>query len=187
MKPGATRTLPEAYDVLAADGSEVRILLSLAGGGMAHFLLRPGQVSRAVRHRTVEEIWYILSGAGEMWRSAGGEQQIVALSPGMCLTIPLGTAFQFRCNGRERLAAVAVTMPPWPGDDEAEMVRRRLGSCRARHRRLMPASMTRFSPVVNADASPARSTAAPPGAQCGADRGASPYASTDLTLTIDPP
>ena len=116
-----TTTLPGAPDLLAPDGSEVRILLSLAGGSMAHFLLPAGQVSRAVRHRTVEEIWYVLSGAGEMWRSVEGDEAIVPLSPGTCLTIPAGTEFQFRSLGSEPLAAVAVTMPPWPGEDEAVM------------------------------------------------------------------
>jgi mannose-6-phosphate isomerase-like protein (cupin superfamily) len=36
------------------------------------------------------------------------------------LDIPLGTTFQFRSTGDEPLAAVGTTMPPWPGDDEAE-------------------------------------------------------------------
>jgi mannose-6-phosphate isomerase-like protein (cupin superfamily) len=115
-------TLPHDLDVLAPDGSEVRILLSLAGGSMAHFQLPAGRVSRAVRHRTVEEIWYVLSGQGEMWRSAGGQQQIVTLTPGTCLTIPAGVDFQFRSQPAEALAAVAITMPPWPGDGEAEFV-----------------------------------------------------------------
>ena len=115
-------TLPHDLDVLAPDGSEVRILLSLAGGSMAHFQLPAGRVSRAVHHRTVEEIWYVLSGQGEMWRSAGGQQQIVTLTPGTCLTIPAGVDFQFRSQPAEALAAVAITMPPWPGDGEAEFV-----------------------------------------------------------------
>jgi mannose-6-phosphate isomerase-like protein (cupin superfamily) len=115
-------TLPHDLDVLAPDGSEVRILLALAGGSMAHFQLPAGRVSRAVRHRTVEEIWYVLSGQGEMWRSAGGQQQIVTLTPGTCLTIPAGVDFQFRSQPAEALAAVAITMPPWPGDGEAEFV-----------------------------------------------------------------
>ena len=41
---------------------------------------------------------------------------------GVCVTIPLGTHFQFRSLGDEPLAALAVTMPPWPGDDEAVVV-----------------------------------------------------------------
>jgi mannose-6-phosphate isomerase-like protein (cupin superfamily) len=122
MDIGSTMTLPHDLDVLAPDGSEVRILLSLAGGSMAHFQLPAGQVSRAVRHRTVEEIWYVLSGQGEMWRSAGGQEEVVALAPRMCLTIPVGVGFQFRSQPAEALAAVAITMPPWPGDGEAEFV-----------------------------------------------------------------
>jgi len=117
-----TITLPSSPDVFAPDGSEVRILLSLAGGSMAHFNLQAGQVARAVRHRTVEEIWYILSGHGEMWRSDGTREVTALLRPGVCLTIPVGTVFQFRAMPDEPLAAVAVTMPPWPGESEAETI-----------------------------------------------------------------
>jgi mannose-6-phosphate isomerase-like protein (cupin superfamily) len=121
MTTGSTTNLPNGPDLIAPDGSEVRLLLSLTGGSMAHFLLHPGQISRPVRHRSVEEIWYILSGKGEMWRSVGDQQQTVLLSPGTCLTIPVGTTFQFRCIGNDNLTAVAITMPPWPGDGEAEI------------------------------------------------------------------
>lgn len=114
-----SRPLPAARDVAAPDGSDVRILLGLAGGGMAHFTLAPGAVSTAVAHRTVEEIWYVLAGRGEMWRSQDGREEVTPLDPGLCLTIPLGTRFQFRALGAEPLSAVAVTMPPWPGADEA--------------------------------------------------------------------
>jgi len=114
--------VPAARDSIAPDGSEVRILLGLRGGGMAHFQLAPGQTSKAVTHRTVEEIWYFVSGRGEMWRQQGGREETVAVEPGVCLTIPLGTAFQFRSFGPESLAAVGLTMPPWPGDGEAVAV-----------------------------------------------------------------
>jgi len=117
-----TKQLPAARDVIAPDGSDVRVLLGLARGGMAHFVLAPGQISTAVTHRTVEEIWYVLSGRGEMWRRQGEREDVVAMEPGMCLTIPLGTHFQFRSLGPDELAAVAVTMPPWPGDGEALVV-----------------------------------------------------------------
>jgi len=114
-----TKRLPADRDVVAPDGSDVRILLGLAGGGMAHFELAPGRTAGAVTHRTVEEIWYILRGEGEMWREQGGRETVEALRPGVCLTIPLGTRFQFRALGDEPLSAVAITMPPWPGEDEA--------------------------------------------------------------------
>ncbi len=117
-----TKHLPAAPDVAAPDGSDVRILLGLAGGGMAHFELAPGAVTKAVRHRTVEEIWYVVAGRGEMWREQDGRAEVTALEPGLCLTIPLGTRFQFRATGDVPLAAVAITMPPWPGADEAVFI-----------------------------------------------------------------
>ena len=86
---------------------------------MAHFELAAGQTSTAVAHRTVEEIWLVLSGRGEMWRKQGAREEVVTVERGVCLTIPLGTHFQFRSLGGEPLAAVGVTMPPWPGEGEA--------------------------------------------------------------------
>jgi len=111
-----------ARDDVAPDGSDVRLLLGLRGGGMAHFELPPRQTSTAVTHRTVEEIWLFLSGRGEMWRRQGGHEEIVPVEAGVCLTIPLGTHFQFRSFGYEALSAVGVTMPPWPGEGEAMRV-----------------------------------------------------------------
>ena len=118
----ATKHLPMQRDVVAPDGSDVRVLLQLAHGGMAHFELAPRQTSKAVVHRTVEEIWYFLSGRGQMWRQHDGHAQVVDVCAGVCLTIPLGTRFQFRSLGDEPLAAICVTMPPWPGDGEAIVV-----------------------------------------------------------------
>jgi len=122
----ATQRLPAEPDVVAPDGSDVRVLLRLGGGSMAHFELGPGRTSAAVRHRTVEEIWYVLGGTGRMWRrepdgprAPGPREEVVALAAGTCLTIPSGTAFQFRADGEEPLRAVGVTMPPWPDHDEA--------------------------------------------------------------------
>ena len=86
---------------------------------MAHFELGPGRTSKAVAHRTVEEIWFVLSGRGEMWRKQDAREEVVPFESGVCLTIPLGTRFQFRSFGYEPLAAVGVTMPPWPGEGEA--------------------------------------------------------------------
>jgi mannose-6-phosphate isomerase-like protein (cupin superfamily) len=109
-------------DVIAPDGCEVRLLAQTERGSMAHFTLGPGQVSRAVAHRTVEEVWYFLSGQGRMWRRQGDGETVVDVAPAISLAIPLGTQFQLRNDGTEPLAAVAVTMPPWPGDDEAYFV-----------------------------------------------------------------
>ena len=118
----ATKVVGAAADVIAPDGCEVRILSQTPRGSMAHFALGPGQVSRAVAHRTVEEVWYFLAGQGRMWRRQGDEEALVEVAPGVSLSIPLGTHFQLRNDGVEPLAAVAVTMPPWPGDNEAYLV-----------------------------------------------------------------
>jgi mannose-6-phosphate isomerase-like protein (cupin superfamily) len=89
---------------------------------MAHFELAAGGVSAAVAHKTVEEIWFIISGEGQMWRRQGEREETIDLDPGVCLTIPLGTSFQFRASPSGPLGIVGVTMPPWPGADEAVVV-----------------------------------------------------------------
>jgi mannose-6-phosphate isomerase-like protein (cupin superfamily) len=118
----ATKMLALDADVIAPDGCEVRILAQTPRGSMAHFTLGAGQVARAVAHRTVEEVWYFLSGRGRMWRRQSDQEAIVQVAPGVSLAIPLGTHFQLRNDGDVPLAAVAVTMPPWPGEDEAYLV-----------------------------------------------------------------
>jgi mannose-6-phosphate isomerase-like protein (cupin superfamily) len=117
-----TKHVPSEATATAPDGSDVRVLLALREGGMAHFQLAPGRTSVAVTHRSVEEIWFVLSGHGQMWRKLAGHEETVDLEPGVCLTIPLGTHFQFRASGSAPLSAVGVTMPPWPGPDEAMVV-----------------------------------------------------------------
>jgi mannose-6-phosphate isomerase-like protein (cupin superfamily) len=117
-----TKPLPPVPDVTAPDGSDVRILLKLNGGSLAHFELAPGRTSIAVAHRTVEEIWYFLGGTGEMWRELDGRAEVTPVNPGVCITIPRGTRFQFRAIGDGPLSAVAITMPPWPGEGEAYKV-----------------------------------------------------------------
>jgi mannose-6-phosphate isomerase-like protein (cupin superfamily) len=120
MSDFATTRIPAARTAVAPDGSDVRV--SLRGGGMAHFELAPGRTSTAVTHRSVEEIWLFIAGRGEMWRKQGVREEIVPVEAGVCLTIPLGTHFQFRAFGSEPLTAVGVTMPPWPGEGEARVV-----------------------------------------------------------------
>jgi mannose-6-phosphate isomerase-like protein (cupin superfamily) len=117
MEPAfAAVRLADAPVVTAPDGSAVKPLCALPGAAsFAHFELAPGQVSRAVSHATVQEIWYVIGGIGRMWRSDGASEAVTDLAPGVCLTIPLGTAFQFRA-GDAGLRVVAVTVPPWPDD-----------------------------------------------------------------------
>ena len=122
MRAFETKSLAAAPDAIALDGTAVRLLAALSGGSFAHFELPAGAVSHAVVHRTVEEIWFFVSGRGELWRRAENREEVVAVSPGVCVTIPLGARFQFRASAEAPLAFVAVTMPPWPGEGEAEVV-----------------------------------------------------------------
>jgi mannose-6-phosphate isomerase-like protein (cupin superfamily) len=111
---------------------------------MVHCTLQSGQVTQAVRHRTVEEMWFCVAGAGQMWRrfsptptptpgptptptptpptearSESPSEEVVDLEPGVALSIPLGVAFQFRASGSRPLEVVIATIPSWPGEDEA--------------------------------------------------------------------
>lgn len=114
-----TRERAHAPDVIAPDGSEVRILAATTRGSMAQFTLPAGAVSKAVAHRTVEEVWLVTHGTGRMWRKLAEVEVTVDLRPGISVTIPVGALFQFRNDGDEPLHCVGVTMPPWPGMDEA--------------------------------------------------------------------
>lgn len=118
----ATRVLPAAYDALAPDGSEIRLLGALRGASMAHGTLPPGGVSLAVTHRSVEELWYVLGGEAELWRQQGGREEIVRVAAGTALTIPLGARFQFRTVGPVPFTFIMCTLPPWPGEGEAVRV-----------------------------------------------------------------
>ncbi len=117
-----TVALKAELDLHAPDGSEIRLLPSTERGSLCHCTLRPGQVSRPIRHRTVEEIWYVLKGCGEIWRKYAEDATIAELAAGVSLTIPRGCAFQFRNGGGEPLEILIITMPPWPGPEEAESV-----------------------------------------------------------------
>ena len=122
MSGFSTKRLPVRPDAVAPDGSDVRVLLQSSRGSLAHFELARGQTSIAVTHRTVEEIWYFLQGRGEMWRKLDAQEDVVSVEPGVAITLPCGTHFQFRSLGDEALAAIGVTMPPWPGEGEASLV-----------------------------------------------------------------
>ena len=114
--------IPNACDTLAPDGSEIRLLSLTSRGSMVHCTLNPGEVSLPVAHRTVEEVWYFLEGTGQVWRRFGDEERVVNVAQGVSLSIPVGAHFQFRTTGDGPLRFLIVTMPQWPGEDEAYRV-----------------------------------------------------------------
>lgn len=118
----STAELPKSRDAVAPDGSDVRVLVKCEGGSLAHFELASNEVSVAVTHRTLEEMWYFLSGNGEMWRrdELTGDESTVSVRSGVALTIPARTNFQFRSLGPEPLSAVGASVPAWPGTGDAQ-------------------------------------------------------------------
>jgi mannose-6-phosphate isomerase-like protein (cupin superfamily) len=120
-----TERLPEKYDYLAPDKSEIRNLLDMTMGGLAHCTLPPFSVSSAVKHKTVEEIWFFIEGYGEFWRKQGDNEEVTRVEPGICISISPEVSFQFRSLGSKALKSIIVTMPPWPGPQEAVPVKGR--------------------------------------------------------------
>ena len=106
-------------DAIAPDGSEIRYVeLRASRGSLVEVTLPPGRVSRPVRHKTVEEIWYFLNGSGKVWLDG----DVFEVRAGATVVIPTGRAFQFQTMGDAALRFLCYTSPPWPGDDEAEPV-----------------------------------------------------------------
>lgn len=114
--------LPRMPDAKSPAGADIRFLMDGATGNMIHCTVPPGQSNRATVHSTVSEFWYVLAGRGEIWRKSGAEERITALGPGVSIDIPVGTEFQYRNTGRTDLQFICISMPRWPGDQEASCV-----------------------------------------------------------------
>jgi mannose-6-phosphate isomerase-like protein (cupin superfamily) len=123
MTPSASGDRP--VDAIAPDGSEIRILADQAHGttraSLCEVRLRAGAVSRPVAHRTVEEIWHVTGGRGQVWRCPlRSHAEPIDVGPGDTIVIPAGWRFQFRAAPDTALTFLCYTTPPWPGADEAE-------------------------------------------------------------------
>lgn len=114
-----TMSLPQNYHHIAPDGSEIRELVKSETTGLAHCILPAGRISQAVKHKTVYEIWYIVSGKGKLWRKNSTSEIIIDLTPWVSLDIPADTAFQFRNDGDTDLIFLCITTPVWPGPSES--------------------------------------------------------------------
>jgi mannose-6-phosphate isomerase-like protein (cupin superfamily) len=99
-----TRSFPSTPDGRSPAGAEIRYLIEGETGGMIHSTVPPGQVNRAAVHATVSEFWHVLSGEGEIWRRDGTGEETTVLAR--------GDPLRFLC----------ITMPPWPGNQEATIV-----------------------------------------------------------------
>ena len=80
----------------------------------------------SVRHRSVEEVWYVLEGAGMVWRCPPDAEPVTVpamnVKLGDALVIPTGWSFQFSAGPDKALKFLCHTTPPWPEEDEAVAV-----------------------------------------------------------------
>lgn len=112
--------LKDKPDYYAPDGSKIYLLVNGSKGGLCQCILPVGQTSLAVRHKTVEELWFFIEGLGEVYREGINNNKPVTVGPGTSLVIPAHTTFQFRNTGQVALKFIIATIPPWPGPSEAD-------------------------------------------------------------------
>ena len=106
-------------DARSPAGADIRFIMDGSTGNMIHSTVPPRQINRATIHATVSEFWFVLEGAGEIWRKDAQEERVTRLEAGVSIDIQVGTAFQYRNIGDVDLKFICITMPPWPGDQEA--------------------------------------------------------------------
>lgn len=114
-----TKQLPETFAQVAQDGSYYDGLMGTAHGWLSDCSLTPGRVTRAVRHLAHDEIWFVRSGRGQVWRCLEDQQEIVDVEAGTCLSLPARTAFQFRTTGDQPFRFLIIQAPPWPQEEPA--------------------------------------------------------------------
>lgn len=86
----------------------------------------PGAVSPMHLHRVTEELYYIVSGGGDMTV----DETTRRVSPGDTIAIPIGSAHCIRA-GDKGIGFVCVTSPPYDPDDDYELPlgREEVASC----------------------------------------------------------
>ncbi len=123
--PHLKNSRADVPDTLAPDGAEIRVLLDRPHGAqrlsLAEALVKPGERTACVSHRTIEEFWYILKGIGLFHRFSpdGTGEQTAEVAPGDALLIPTGYRFYVENIGADNLVFLCADTPPWPGSDEA--------------------------------------------------------------------
>lgn len=102
----------EPYRTL--DGSMVTELLRPERGdsrnvSVAEAVIEPGQTTRAHKHLTSDEVYYVLSGKG-LVRVGENSAPVAA---GSCVLIPSGRPHQATCDGDQPLRVLCICSPPY--------------------------------------------------------------------------
>lgn len=117
-------TRADLPDVIAPDGSAIHVLLDQTRGAarlsLAEAVVAPGQRTACVSHRTIEEAWYVLRGAGTFHQTLpNGASAEARITAGNALLIQAGTRFWVENTGPTEMAFLCCDAPGWPGPDEA--------------------------------------------------------------------
>ena len=112
------RNLSRVTSFVTKDGSEIRELLahrnsSIRNQSLAEARVPPGATTTLHHHPQAEEIYYILSGQGEM--RIGPEKNSVG--PGDAVAIRPGSAHQITNVGRDVLVFLCCCSPGYEHDD----------------------------------------------------------------------
>jgi len=100
------------------------MLPNLPRGELTHATLAAGRTSKAARLDGLAEAFYVISGAGEIWRTGSEGEEVVQLRAGRCVSMPPGTGFQYRATEEEALSFIVAVMPRWSAERWQE-----LGTC----------------------------------------------------------
>ncbi len=114
----------------ATDGSKVKELISSPTASAAEFIRSPSEtdISTAIKHKTIYEIWYCQSGLGilAIFDPESGRIKISELKPYSAHLIHTKYTFKWYSNPRfkPKLVVLGFTLGPWPkgeaGKEEAE-------------------------------------------------------------------
>lgn len=112
------RSHAAAEPFATADGSTIRSLLDLsnspvANQSLAEATLPPAGSTARHHHRLTEELYYVLSGTGEM--EIGGERR--RIGPGDAILIPPGAGHQITADDDATLRFLCCCAPPYSHED----------------------------------------------------------------------
>jgi mannose-6-phosphate isomerase-like protein (cupin superfamily) len=112
-----TRSRADAEPFVTADGSTIRVLLdaetaAARNQSLAEAELGPGRETTRHYHRESEEIYFVLSGSGEM--EVDGDRR--AVGPGDAILIPPGAWHQIT-TGDDPIRFLCVCAPPYRHED----------------------------------------------------------------------
>jgi mannose-6-phosphate isomerase-like protein (cupin superfamily) len=112
------RARDRAEPFTTKDGSTIRELLGLTTApvrsqSLAEATLEPGQQTERHYHAESEELYYVLSGGGEM--EMDGDRAPVG--PGDAILIPAGARHQITASAGSRLVFLCCCSPPYHHED----------------------------------------------------------------------